>query len=75
MKNKSDLFIFLIKKTTVQSFEGDTFSQAPGVLVLDCEHDKIAARWRCGIPIKESKGTIKKSVFCQFSFCIDDTTV
>ena len=47
----------------VRSFEGETFSQAPGVLVQVCKLAKIAARWCCGVPIKYLR-THYNSQFC-----------
>ena len=46
--------MFFFKYTfTVRTFEGETFSQDQVSLVEVCKPAKIAARWRCGFPIKK----------------------
>ena len=59
-------YFFKLKKNifSLGSFEGDTFSQASGVLVQFCKSAKSTARWRCGLPIKKSESTLKQSVHC-----------
>ena len=54
------IYIFFFKYIfAVGSFEGETFSQAPGVLVWVCNSSKIAAKWRCGLPIKKSESPLQ----------------
>ena len=55
---------------TVGSFELETFSQALEVWTQVCKPAEIAARWRCGLPIKNLR-THNNLQFCvsfNFSF-------
>ena len=47
----------------VGSCEGETFSQAPGVLIQVGKPAKNATRWRCGLLIK-TLGAHNNSQFC-----------
>ena len=65
-------YVFFSKKYifVVGNFEGETISQAPEVLVQACNPAKIAARWRCGLPIKNLRSHYNGQLFVSFNFGI-----
>ena len=72
-KKRKSNFLNLKKYTfTVKTFEGEPFSQAPGVLDQVCDPAKIAARQRCGLPNKNLRAHFDCPFCVTFLYCIDE---